>query len=146
MLILGANFKIPIYKIQFIFCAGGNAVLLYASKYKDVSIVVNISGRFHLERGISKRLGTNYSEVMERQGYVDVKDRSGIYSFSRDIIFLFHIKFFRRYDNFSVSLTGNLIYRVTKHSLKERLSTNMEKALISISEQCRYVFILLTTQ
>nr|CAB3460862.1 unnamed protein product [Digitaria exilis] len=29
----------------------GNAVLLYASKYNDVPIIVNISGRFALERG-----------------------------------------------------------------------------------------------
>lgn len=31
---------------------GGNAVLLYASKYKDVPNIVNISGRFDLRRGI----------------------------------------------------------------------------------------------
>ncbi|KAK3188773.1 hypothetical protein Dsin_028334 [Dipteronia sinensis] len=33
---------------------GGNVVLLYASKYNDIPIVVNISGRFDLERGIEE--------------------------------------------------------------------------------------------
>ncbi|KAL6208119.1 hypothetical protein ACLB2K_019071 [Fragaria x ananassa] len=35
---------------------GGNAVILYGAKNRDVPIVVNISGRFNLERGIEGRL------------------------------------------------------------------------------------------
>jgi alpha/beta superfamily hydrolase len=35
---------------------GGNAVLLYASKYQDVGIIVNISGRFDLRRGNQRLL------------------------------------------------------------------------------------------
>jgi uncharacterized protein len=32
--------------------AGGDIVLLYASKYHDVTTVVNVSGRFDLKRTI----------------------------------------------------------------------------------------------
>eukprot|EP00250_Pteridium_aquilinum_P011281 c19963_g1_i1 orf=262-1098(+) len=91
---------------------GGNAVLLYASKYKDVDTLVNISGRFHLKRGIRKRLGKNYLQVIEEHGYVDVKDRH-----------------------------GNFEYRVTKECLKERLSTNMDAALRSIPSSCRVMTV-----
>ncbi|XP_023636956.1 uncharacterized protein LOC17881167 isoform X2 [Capsella rubella] len=44
---------------------GGNVVLLYAAKYKDVQTVVNISGRFFLERGIEARLGMFAYRVTE---------------------------------------------------------------------------------
>jgi hypothetical protein len=33
---------------------GGNAVLLYASKYGDVACIVNVSGRFDLSKGMSR--------------------------------------------------------------------------------------------
>ncbi|KAL3825538.1 hypothetical protein ACJIZ3_021567 [Penstemon smallii] len=36
---------------------GGNVVLVYASKYHDIGIVVNLSGRYVLNRGIKERLG-----------------------------------------------------------------------------------------
>ncbi|KAH7314728.1 hypothetical protein KP509_21G018100 [Ceratopteris richardii] len=54
---------------------GGNAVLLYLSKYKDVGTVVNICGRFYLKNGIKERLGKNYMQLIEECSYVDVKDR-----------------------------------------------------------------------
>lgn len=57
--------------------AGGNVVLLYASKYRDVSTVVNISGRFNLERGIGGRLGKDFLKRIKQSGFVDVKDRKG---------------------------------------------------------------------
>ncbi|KAJ6802016.1 uncharacterized protein M6B38_193095 [Iris pallida] len=34
---------------------GGNVVLLYASMYHDVGTVINVSGRFALDRGIKER-------------------------------------------------------------------------------------------
>ncbi|XP_074331423.1 uncharacterized protein LOC141668433 isoform X2 [Apium graveolens] len=56
---------------------GGNVVLLYASKYSDVSTVVNISGRFNLERGIEWRLGKDFLKRIKQSGFIDVKDRRG---------------------------------------------------------------------
>ncbi|KAK8550411.1 hypothetical protein V6N12_039122 [Hibiscus sabdariffa] len=51
---------------------GGNVVLLYASKYNDVSAVVNISGRFHLEKGMAGRLGKDKQNgVMAIHGSMD---------------------------------------------------------------------------
>jgi len=74
---------------------GGNAVLLYASKYNDVPIIVNISGRFALERGIDGRLGRNFMQRINKDGYIDVKNKKGIsflyvilYSFSANAITL----------------------------------------------------------
>jgi len=60
------------------FSSGGNAVLLYASKYHDVPIIVNISGRFALERGIEGRLGKNYMRRINKDGYIDVKNKKGL--------------------------------------------------------------------
>ncbi|KAF3674217.1 putative delta(8)-fatty-acid desaturase-like [Capsicum annuum] len=54
---------------------GGNVVLLYASSYKDVDAVVNISGRFNLERGIEGRLGRDFKEKIKHDGFIDVRNR-----------------------------------------------------------------------
>lgn len=57
--------------------AGGNVVLLYASKYKDIHIVVNISGRFNLARGMEGRLDKNFIQRIKQDGYIDVKNKRG---------------------------------------------------------------------
>lgn len=43
--------------------AGGNVVLLYASKYHDIPAVVNVSGRYDLKGGVEERFG---KDVWER--------------------------------------------------------------------------------
>jgi uncharacterized protein len=57
--------------------AGGNIVLLYASKYHDVKTVVNVSGRFDLKRGNEELLGKDYLERIRKEGFIDVKNSSG---------------------------------------------------------------------
>ncbi|XP_042454089.1 uncharacterized protein YfhR-like isoform X2 [Zingiber officinale] len=91
---------------------GGNAVLLYASVYHDVHIVINISGRFALERGIEGRLGKDFMQRIEKDGFIDVKDK-----------------------------TGNFEYRVTEDSLKDRLETDMCIACHSIDKKCRVLTV-----
>ncbi|KAG6534240.1 hypothetical protein ZIOFF_008126 [Zingiber officinale] len=91
---------------------GGNAVLLYASVYHDVHIVINISGRFALERGIEGRLGKDFMQRIEKDGFIDVKDK-----------------------------TGNFEYRVTEDSLKDRLETDMCIACHSIDKKCRVLLV-----
>ncbi len=44
---------------------GGDDVILYASKYGDVPIVVNISGRFWLDRGVAQRFGQDYMQRLQ---------------------------------------------------------------------------------
>ncbi|KAL2480150.1 alpha/beta-Hydrolases superfamily protein [Abeliophyllum distichum] len=88
--------------------AGGNAVLLYASKYHDIPAVVNVSGRYDLKRSIEERLDKEFLERIEKDGYMDVKTRKGEFNF-----------------------------RVTKESLTERLKTNMHEAYLSIDKRCR---------
>jgi len=71
--------------------AGGNVVLLYASKYKDIHTVVNISGRFNLARGMESRLGENFIQRIKQDGFIDVKNKRGEL---RNIIirlFVYHI-------------------------------------------------------
>lgn len=51
--------------------------MLYASRYNDVPIVVNISGRFDLKSGLTKRLGENCYQIINENGYLDVKDDAG---------------------------------------------------------------------
>ncbi|CAA7402936.1 unnamed protein product [Spirodela intermedia] len=58
---------------------GGNAVLLYASMYHDIKKVINISGRFALDRGMEGRLGKNFMERVKEAGFIDVKDKLGPY-------------------------------------------------------------------
>lgn len=87
---------------------GGNAVLLYASKYKDVASIVNISGRFDLRRGIKGRLGGSKGvQKLKEDGVLDVYDRN-----------------------------GNFEFRVLKSDLDERLATDMHKACLAIPEHC----------
>lgn len=63
---------------------GGNAVILYASKYHDVEIIVNISGRFHLDRGMEGRLGKDFMAKIEQNGFIDVKTRRGYYRVTKE--------------------------------------------------------------
>jgi len=83
-------------------------VLLYASKYNDVPIIVNISGRFALERGIDGRLGRNFMQRINKDGYIDVKNKK-----------------------------GEVEYRVSKASLEDRLSTDTLLSSRAISRDCR---------
>lgn len=52
-------------------------VLFYASRFKDVNNVVNISGRFDLRRGIEGRLGKDYLKRIKQYGFIDVANRKG---------------------------------------------------------------------
>ena len=91
---------------------GGNVVLLYASVYHDVSTVINISGRFNLKRGIEERLGKDFMQRIRKDGFVDVTDKK-----------------------------GRLMYRVTKDSLEDRLSTDMHAACLSVDQNCRVLTV-----
>lgn len=52
-------------------------MLLYASKYHDVHTVVNLSGRYNLEKGIAERLGEDFLEIIKKDGFIDVKNTAG---------------------------------------------------------------------
>ncbi|KAK3161098.1 hypothetical protein QOZ80_1BG0071790 [Eleusine coracana subsp. coracana] len=91
---------------------GGDVVVLYASMYGDVPMVINLSGRFDLKKGIEERLGKEFMDTINKEGYIDVTNKS-----------------------------GNFWYRVTKESLMERLNTDMRAASLSISKECRFFTI-----
>ncbi|KAL6534015.1 hypothetical protein OROHE_013848 [Orobanche hederae] len=91
---------------------GGNAVLLYASRYHDIHKIVNIAGRFNLSRGIEGRLGKDFLEEIEQYGYIDVKNRK-----------------------------GKTEYRVTKESLIDRLATDTRAACETIPQCCRVLTV-----
>lgn len=91
---------------------GGNVVLLYASKYRDIPAVINVSGRYDLKRGIEERLGNNFMQRIEQDGYTDVKNKTGV-----------------------------VIYRVTKESLMDRLATDMHEACCQIDTNCRVLTV-----
>ncbi|XP_030530748.1 uncharacterized protein LOC115741141 isoform X1 [Rhodamnia argentea] len=91
---------------------GGNVVLLYASKYDDVNTVVNISGRFNLERGIEGRLGKDFLQRIKKNGFIDVKNKRGEFE-----------------------------YRVTEESLMERLTTDTRTSSQMISRDCRVLTV-----
>ncbi|XP_022133532.1 uncharacterized protein LOC111006085 isoform X2 [Momordica charantia] len=91
---------------------GGNVVLLYASKYGDIHIVVNISGRFNLERGIEGRLGRDFLQRIKQEGFIDVKNRRGKFE-----------------------------YRVTEESLMDRLTTDVRASCLSIHGDCRVMTV-----
>lgn len=52
-------------------------VVLYASIYNDVPMVVNLSGRFNLEKGVEERLGKEFMDRINKEGYIDVTNKSG---------------------------------------------------------------------
>lgn len=91
---------------------GGNVVLLYASKYNDVHAVVNISGRFNLEKGMEGRLGKDFLLRLKQHGYIDVFNRKGKFE-----------------------------YRVTEESLKDRLTTDIHAACLLIQQECRVLTV-----
>ncbi|XP_057958356.1 uncharacterized protein LOC131151134 isoform X1 [Malania oleifera] len=91
---------------------GGNVVLLYASRYNDVRMVVNISGRFNLQQGIEGRLGKNFFQKIKQKGFIDVYNKRGKFEF-----------------------------RVTKESLMERLTTDSPAACQLIRKECRVLTV-----
>ncbi|OMO91675.1 hypothetical protein COLO4_18191 [Corchorus olitorius] len=91
---------------------GGNVVLLYASKYQDIPMVVNVSGRYDLKRGIAERLGEDFMEKIKKDGYIDVKNKQ-----------------------------GDVEYRVTEESLMDRLGTDMHEACLKIDKDCRLLTV-----
>eukprot|EP00877_Chromochloris_zofingiensis_P000608 jgi/Chrzof1/10548/Cz05g03010.t1 len=50
---------------------GGDDVILYAAKYDDIPMVVNVSGRFHMDKGVTARFG---DDILERvkQGPIEM--------------------------------------------------------------------------
>ncbi|KAK6147701.1 hypothetical protein DH2020_018613 [Rehmannia glutinosa] len=95
---------------------GGCIVLLYASQYHDIGAVVNVSGRYDLQRGFEERLGENFLERLKKDGYIDVKTRAGSRACRK----------------------GLVDYRVTEESVMEALNTNMHDACLLIDERCRF--------
>jgi len=91
---------------------GGDEVLLYASKYGDVRTVVNVSGRYDLNGGLELRLGKNFMEVIKKQGYIDIKDK-----------------------------TGSFDCHVTLESLLDRMSTDMHESCLKIDKDCRVLTV-----
>ncbi|XP_026451008.1 uncharacterized protein LOC113351193 [Papaver somniferum] len=91
---------------------GGNVVLIYASKYHDVATLVNVSGRYNMEGGIAKRLGENYKERIEQDGFIDVEDKK-----------------------------GNCFFSFTAESLMERLAIDMGALCLSIGKDCRVLTV-----
>ncbi|XP_057967641.1 uncharacterized protein LOC131157472 isoform X1 [Malania oleifera] len=91
---------------------GGNVVLLYASKYNDVHTIVNVSGRYNLEKGIEERLGKEFLHRIEENGFIEVMNK-----------------------------TGQVNYHVTKESLMDRLNTNMHEECLKIGKKCRVLTV-----
>lgn len=64
--------------------AGGDVVLLYASKYHDIHTVVNVSGRYDLKKGIEERFGKDFMDRIQ-DGFVDIKNKKGNSFFARRV-------------------------------------------------------------
>lgn len=52
-------------------------MLLYASKYHDISTVINVSGRYNLTEGIENRLGKDFMLRIKEAGFIDVRNKTG---------------------------------------------------------------------
>nr|GEX85684.1 alpha/beta hydrolase fold protein [Tanacetum cinerariifolium] len=90
----------------------GNVVVLYASSHHDIPIVVNMSARYKMDRGIEERLGKDYSERAKRDGYIDIKSEK-----------------------------GKVLFRATEESISERLNTNMHEAGLKIDKDCKVLTV-----
>jgi hypothetical protein len=49
--------------------SGGDVVVLYASIYGDVPMVINLSGRFDLKKGLEERLGKEFMDRINKEGF-----------------------------------------------------------------------------
>ncbi|XP_010478359.1 PREDICTED: putative uncharacterized protein YDL057W isoform X2 [Camelina sativa] len=94
---------------------GGNVVLVYASKYHDISSVINLTGYSDMKKDLVRRLGENYLERIKQQGFIDAREE---------------------WRNIKV-----IDYRVTKESLMERLNTNMHEICLKIDKECRVLTV-----
>ncbi|KAL0713758.1 hypothetical protein Bca4012_020736 [Brassica carinata] len=65
---------------------GGDVVLLYASKYHNISNVINLSGRYDLKKGIGERLGEDFLERINQQGFFDVNVGRSVYRVTEESI------------------------------------------------------------
>lgn len=91
---------------------GGDAVILYASKYHDIPAVINLSSPSDLKRGMEDRFGKHIWEVLKKDGYIDVKSK-----------------------------TGEVEYRLMEESMIERLNTDMHEACRLIDSRCRVLTV-----
>ncbi|KAI3946359.1 hypothetical protein MKW98_010483 [Papaver atlanticum] len=82
--------------------------LIYASKYHDVPIVVNVSGCFDMKKVNEQHLGRDFMERIKENGFIDVKDKE-----------------------------GKIKFRLTEESLLERLAIDMRAVCFSIAKDCR---------
>ncbi|KAE7998534.1 hypothetical protein FH972_003071 [Carpinus fangiana] len=106
------SFQLVRFLAGFINYKRGCVVLLYASKYHDIYMVVNVSGRYYLTEGIIDHLGTDFMQRIKEDGFIDVKNE-----------------------------IGSVDYRVTEESLMDRLSTNMHEACLQIDKECRVLTV-----
>ncbi|XP_038880534.1 uncharacterized protein LOC120072198 isoform X2 [Benincasa hispida] len=72
------------------------------------AILGHSKGRYDLKKGIKERLGDDFMERIEKEGYIDVKKKQGAVE-----------------------------YQVTWESLKDRLNTDMHEACLLIDKECR---------
>ncbi|KAD2028397.1 hypothetical protein E3N88_41993 [Mikania micrantha] len=56
---------------------GGNVVILYASLHHDIHTVVNMSGRYKMDRGVEERLGKDFLERAKKDGFIDIASKKG---------------------------------------------------------------------
>eukprot|EP00976_Prorocentrum_cordatum_P008826 176044-Prorocentrum_minimum.AAC.2 len=64
----------------------GGVVLLYGSQYQDVDVIINVSGRYHMKRGIEERFGPENMNKIEAEGFILQKDRLGEYKVTKESI------------------------------------------------------------
>lgn len=71
-------------------------MLLYASKYHDVKTVANLSGRYDLKTGLENLLGKNFLERIRKEGFIELKTKSGIRPFNQPRVWFKYINWCRR--------------------------------------------------
>jgi hypothetical protein len=57
--------------------AAGSVVIMYAAKYGDVPLVVNLCGRYVMGRGIKERFGEKNLAKLREEGFVYITDSKG---------------------------------------------------------------------
>lgn len=55
---------------------GGDVVLLYAATHDDVPLVVNVAGRFNLQRGLTERFGAEALARVDQLGQLPQATRT----------------------------------------------------------------------
>ncbi|KAK8597779.1 hypothetical protein V6N13_095177 [Hibiscus sabdariffa] len=106
---------------------GASLVLLYAAKYHDIRVIVNVSGRCDLKRDLTE----DFVEKIKKDGFIDIMNKKGnLFNFRNAASCLIAFIYLGKVD-----------VRATEQDLMNILTFDMREACRKISKECRVLTV-----